>query len=184
MDPIRAYVYLLTGGTDGRSPHAALDVVSVLRVRGRTVVVHGVSVGPPPSLHVSVDGHYVHIRPGFACDNAAGECWFFAALCDRMVRINAGRTVEVPHGTVDGEPFDVNVALADGWMAKWPTALDVEGGPPDPVARIARYAFRLLSQERAKDPGHFAVCGRHTFPYVSETALADGVEMLLTVPRA
>ena len=176
MDLARAYVHLFAG-PDGASPHVAVDLLGVLRARGHAASLRKVSHAPHPVYEIAIGAETVQVRadpsgaPPHAEDKEEGGTWFCVARGNKFAYVNAGRTVDVPHAThPDGRFCDLRAWVWRDWLHTWPRAADRRA---DPHAALAAYLERVGAGEVAPVPARAPVA------YVSETALADAVELLL-----
>lgn len=171
MDVTRAYAYLATNGSDGRSPHFTSDVIGALKQRGYDARLTGVQYNPF-SITIQVDGKEILLRhaPG---EQTTRESWFHVVSGQRFVRVNAARRVQVMYGMQDAATMlDVPATVSQDWIANWPREVDVGHGLRE---NTRRYAKRMLDKEFVP-----LACGYQD--YLSETAVRDAVELLLLHP--
>lgn len=152
----RAHVHLLTGGMEGRSPHFVADVLSLLRARGHDAIVTYMT-SDPLRIAMTIDGLEGAVRLSEATPT---HCWLFVAIGNKIVRVNALRSLDV---TVS---FEDALAETD-WLAHWPRVADVSAF--DPVASyVARHGFRTTPASKLL--------------YLSELAVVEAIELAQNAP--
>ena len=176
MEAVRAFVYLATDGADGASPHPIADIVRALTLAKHRVALTHAAIPPAPlHLELTVDDVPIAI---FASKDPADATGVYVVRGNQWVRAEARRTADVPVlRDADGAMLDLSGAFATDWRAAWPTSADLAAGETAD-ARLAALGARLTGKE--VDGGVLARC---VVPYVSESAIADAVGLLLAHPR-
>jgi hypothetical protein len=181
MDLHRAFAYLVTQGADGMSPHLSSDLITLLRARGY-VDARLTSVGfSPINLKIALSHDTtVFVSQSMACDNAPGQIWFFVTKDNKtMVRVNAGRVVEVPYAIADEEAnvFSSTSVFTHNWRTSWPTlaeAQEFDYNAPTPGYQ------KFFS--RVKDAPMTPIKYAH-YVYVSERAIVDAIDLIVHTPH-
>lgn len=163
-DYSRALVHVLTGGAEGRTPHFVSDTIACLAARGRTVVLKALISGPV-RMHIVVDDRDVFVREAEV--DGDGCKWFFATHGNCAVRFKALRYIrDVPTTfyNSDGVVFDPFEPLYNDWTKRW-----------------AKPAHRGIEQYLAT-LGVARCSGLFSLPYVSEFAIGDAIDLVLSAP--
>ena len=163
MDLHRASAFLATNGADGRSPHLAVDVVTLLTRRGHTVTLHKANLSSMDTFALEMDvDEFKNIR--VVRHRAKASPIFYVFNGPSTVSVHAGRIVFIPH--------DVTPCLQKDWRNNWPGRFDLTASSYLDV-RSAEYVQRVMG----KAPE--APKRRLKLGYFSETAIVGAIELSL-----
>jgi hypothetical protein len=172
MDLQRLFVFVGTGGRDGRSPYVTADLLSTLRERGCIATLKKVEYRPYHAV-MTIDDKEVHLRHALD-EDVPQQCWVHVTCGNKFVRVNALRRADmVVLQDDDHQVVDLPAKVFDNWIQNWPHRRDVGATVEDTTRAFAR---RLTGGDS------FQVLESRVHSYLSETALADAVQLVLLDP--